>query len=56
LFAEAIVSAPRSAAQEKYTPAPANVEARKWFQDAKFGMFIRWGVYSVMTTTRAPAR
>jgi alpha-L-fucosidase len=24
-----------------------NVESRQWFQDAKFGMFIHWGVYSV---------
>jgi alpha-L-fucosidase len=24
-----------------------NREAREWFQDAKFGMFIHWGVYSV---------
>jgi alpha-L-fucosidase len=44
----AVVSAPRAAAQEKYTPAPANLEARQWFQDAKFGMFIHWGVYSVL--------
>jgi alpha-L-fucosidase len=25
----------------------ANQAARAWFQDAKFGMFIHWGVYSV---------
>ncbi|MEW5976597.1 MAG: alpha-L-fucosidase [Acidobacteriota bacterium] len=31
-----------------YTPAPANLEARRWFQDAKFGLFIHWGVYSVL--------
>ncbi|HEX5787546.1 MAG TPA: alpha-L-fucosidase [Woeseiaceae bacterium] len=29
-----------------YEPAPANLEAREWFQDAKFGIFIHWGVYS----------
>ena len=28
--------------------SPENAEARKWFQDAKFGMFIHWGVYSVL--------
>jgi alpha-L-fucosidase len=33
---------------QTYTPAPANLEAREWFQDAKFGMFIHWGVYSVL--------
>ena len=37
-----------SQAQEKYQPAPENLEAREWFQDAKFGMFIHWGVYSVL--------
>src|SRR5436309_3204722 len=25
---------------------PARVAARTWFRDAKFGMFIHWGVYS----------
>lgn len=34
--------------QEVYTPTEANLEAREWFQDAKFGMFVHWGVYSVM--------
>ena len=24
----------------------ANLQARTWFQDAKFGIFIHWGVYS----------
>ena len=32
--------------QEKYTPTKENLEARTWFQDAKFGLFIHWGVYS----------
>jgi len=35
-------------AQTGYQPAPANLEARRWFQDAKFGLFIHWGVYSVL--------
>ncbi|HKV63853.1 MAG TPA: alpha-L-fucosidase [Candidatus Acidoferrum sp.] len=35
-------------AQENYTPTPENLKARTWFQDAKFGMFIHWGVYSVL--------
>jgi alpha-L-fucosidase len=30
-----------------YTPAPENLEAREWFRDAGFGIFIHWGVYSV---------
>jgi alpha-L-fucosidase len=29
-------------------PAAARAEARRAFQDAKFGMFIHWGVYSVL--------
>ena len=37
-----------ASAQETYTPAPENLKARAWFQDAKFGLFIHWGVYSVL--------
>lgn len=29
-------------------PSAGNLAARRWFQDAKFGMFIHWGVYSVL--------
>src|SRR5437899_3160262 len=36
------------AAQENYTPSAENLKSRAWFQDAKFGMFIHWGVYSVL--------
>src|ERR1700675_146104 len=32
-----------------YQPSQANLEARRWFQDAKFGMFIHWGVYSTLS-------
>jgi alpha-L-fucosidase len=31
-----------------YQPAPENLRAREWFQDAKFGLFVHWGVYSVL--------
>jgi alpha-L-fucosidase len=31
-----------------YQPAPQNLKAREWFQDNKFGLFIHWGVYSVL--------
>lgn len=34
--------------QESYTPSEENLKNREWFQDAKFGLFIHWGVYSVM--------
>lgn len=36
------------AAQWTYTPSPENQKTREWFQDAKFGLFIHWGVYSVL--------
>jgi alpha-L-fucosidase len=38
----------RSVAQAAYQPTAANLEARRWFQDAKFGLFVHWGVYSVL--------
>ncbi len=37
-----------AAGQNAYTPTPENLKAREWFQDAKFGMFIHWGVYSIL--------
>lgn len=36
------------AQEKKYTPTPENMKNREWFQDAKFGLFIHWGVYSVL--------
>src|SRR5581483_1267624 len=38
----------RTTAQAGYQPAPENLAARHWFQDAKFGLSIHWGVYSVL--------
>src|SRR3569832_1578215 len=35
-------------AQSSYQPSPENLQARREFQDMKFGMFIHWGVYSVL--------
>lgn len=35
-------------AQKDYTPSEENLKNREWFQDAKFGLFVHWGVYSVM--------
>lgn len=35
-------------AQSKYVPSKENLEARASFQDDKFGMFIHWGVYSIL--------
>ena len=41
---------PRAAwrADRAIRPAPANLAAREWFQDARFGLFVHWGVYSVL--------
>jgi alpha-L-fucosidase len=46
LAAAAAVARPGKSAP--YQPAPENLAARRWFQDAKFGMFIHWGIYSVL--------
>jgi len=37
-----------SPAQDTYKPTPENLSARQQFQDDKFGLFIHWGVYSVL--------
>ena len=34
--------------QENYVPSEENIKAREWFKDARFGLFIHWGVYSVL--------
>ena len=35
-------------AQEGYRPSPQILEAREEFQDNKFGIFIHWGIYSML--------
>lgn len=37
-----------SAAQENYKPTKENLQARETFQDNKFGIFIHWGLYSML--------
>ncbi len=39
---------PQLYSQDRYTPTEANLENREWFQDAKFGLFVHWGVYSIL--------
>ncbi len=34
-------------AVENYIPSESNLEARKEFQDNKFGIFLHWGIYSM---------
>ena len=41
-------STAQSQSEQGYLPTKENIEARRWFQDAKFGLFVHWGVYSVM--------
>jgi alpha-L-fucosidase len=36
------------ASAQPYQPSASNLAARQWFQDAKFGLFVHWGVYSVL--------
>ena len=40
-------AAPRPAAAAD-PPTAANLEARRAFQDARFGLFVHWGVYSIL--------
>lgn len=32
---------------QEYKPTPENLAARQWFDDARFGMFIHWGPFSI---------
>lgn len=33
---------------QPYQPTEENLKTRAWFEDARFGLFIHWGVYSVL--------
>ncbi|MGE0881972.1 MAG: alpha-L-fucosidase [Blastocatellales bacterium] len=49
LLATVLIFVPiESIAQSQYAPTSENLESRHWFQDARFGLFIHWGVYSVL--------
>jgi alpha-L-fucosidase len=43
----ALGAADQAKSAGSYQPAPANLAARRWFEQAKFGLFVHWGVYSV---------
>ena len=47
ILAIAIIVIP-AISQPNYQPSEENLAARKWFQEARFGLFIHWGVYSVL--------
>lgn len=38
---------PAVAQTDTYTPTPENLQARREFQDNKFGIFLHWGIYSM---------
>ncbi|HKT25845.1 MAG TPA: alpha-L-fucosidase [Terriglobales bacterium] len=49
VIASALLALPMlMSAQSAYQPSPENLKARRQFQDDEFGMFIHWGVYSVL--------
>ncbi|WP_316795229.1 alpha-L-fucosidase [Pedobacter agri] len=37
----------RNVAAQTYIPSQSNLENRKWFADARFGLFIHWGPFSI---------
>jgi alpha-L-fucosidase len=43
-----IVTTVISSNAQTNVPEPTNLETRSQFQDAKFGLFIHWGLYSIM--------
>ena len=45
LFTTCLLSLCKS--QSPYQPSTENLAARKWFDSARFGMFIHWGAFSV---------
>ena len=52
LAASLLVCGPALVAAQEVTSSnrepDANARARRWFEDAKFGMFVHWGVYSLL--------
>lgn len=41
----------QASAQDKYVPTEENLRNREKFQDDKFGVFIHWGIYSMLRWT-----
>ncbi len=44
----ALLAASPASAQPDYRPADANLAAREAFREDRFGLFVHWGVYSVL--------
>ena len=52
IFAGLVLLAPAFARAQAETPRPAETKAArearlKWFDEAKYGLFINWGLYSI---------
>lgn len=43
-----VLSAPTKS--QTYQPTPENLKSRQEFQDARFGVFLHWGLYSMLAT------
>lgn len=48
ILAALLINCNASFAQLVYTPSPENIASRSSFQDNKYGMFIHWGLSSVL--------
>lgn len=49
LMLVAIAAAPVPDQALSYEPNSDNLKARQWFQDARFGLFVHWGIYSLLS-------
>ena len=47
IVAMGAVVTPATAQENRYTPTPENLQARREFANSKFGIFIHWGIYSM---------
>ncbi|MBI1317484.1 MAG: alpha-L-fucosidase [Candidatus Hydrogenedens sp.] len=48
ILASALQLAAQTSMAEDYVPTEENLAAREWFRDARFGLFVHWGVYSLL--------
>ncbi|HEY2581039.1 MAG TPA: alpha-L-fucosidase [Mucilaginibacter sp.] len=48
LFAKLAICQNYTYPMPDYTPTKENLESREMFKDMKFGMFIHWGIYSIL--------
>lgn len=44
----ALLASSSGALAQSYVPSESNLKARAWFQQARFGLFVHWGVYSLL--------